>query len=88
MPFSTRIFFERRNWVKDSSSNFYKYNLVPQKVLLYDLYLDSTDFKKHFPRSIQTNFGARSFVIPSGNQTLKQIIEQIKRIKAHPKPQV
>lgn len=88
MPFSTRIFFERRNWVKDSSSNFYKYNLVPQKVLLYDLYLDSNDFKKHFPQSMQINFGARSFVIPTGNQTLKQIVEEIKRIKAYPKPQV
>lgn len=88
LHFSTRIFFERRNWVKDSSSKFYKYNLVPQKVLLYDLYLDSNDVKRKFPESIQTTFGARSFVIPTGNHTLKQIVEEIKRIKAHPKPQV
>ena len=88
LPFSTRIFFERRTWLNDSYSKFYKYNIVPQRVLLYDLYLDSNDFKKHFPESIQTNFGARSFVIPTGNQTLKQIADKLKLVKKFENPQI
>ena len=88
LPFSTRIHFERRGWLKDSNSTYYQYNRVPKKVLLYDLYLDSNDIKRKFPESIQTTFGARSFVIPTGNQTIHQIVERVKKIKSYPKPQV
>jgi hypothetical protein len=62
--------------------------LVPKKVLLYDLYLDSNDFKKHFPQSIQTKFGARSFVIGTQNLTIKQIVEKLKLVRKFDDPQI